>query len=336
MPEGSPPPAQSDSCRDASVPASTVVVPSYNDAELLEGCLLALGAQTIRDRLVIIVSLDGGEYLTERIAGLADRVIQGGHSGPAAARNRGWRSAGTEFILFTDSDCRPETDWAERLVEVLMDGADAVKGAYSHGGGRMVQRLAQVEFEERYTLLVKKGVTDMVDTYSAGFRRSSLEAVDGFDEAFPCADHEDVDLSYRMLEAGFRLSFCPLAKVSHVHRASWRSYFRMKLSRGRWRAVVLKRFPSMMGGGSYTPVGLKVQIILAGLIPAAIAVSVAWPPAALFWLALFLGSCIPFAAKAAATDPGTIPLVPLFCLVRGSALFLGMLRGIFSAGKGEG
>lgn len=336
MSEGPIPAVHSDSGHDTSIPDAAVVVPSYNDAELLEGCLLALGDQTIRDRLVIIVSLDGGEPLPGRIAGLADRVIQGSHSGPAAARNRGWRDAGTDHILFTDSDCRPATDWAERLVEVLRDGADGVKGAYSHGGERMVQRLAQVEFEERYSLLVKNGVTDMVDTYSAGFRRSSLEAVDGFDEAYPCADHEDVDLSYRMLEAGFRLSFCPLAMVSHVHRTSWSSYFRMKLSRGRWRAVVLRRFPSMMGGGTYTPVGLKVQIVLAGLLPAAVAASMVLPAAAILWLALFFGSCIPFVRKAAATDPGTIPLVPLFCLVRGSALFLGMLRGIFTAGKGNG
>jgi len=316
-------------------PSAAVIIPSYNDSDRLTPCLEALGNPTIRDRLIITVSLDGGEPLPESIAKLADVVLQGPHAGPAAARNRGWKSANTPYILFTDSDCAPEPDWAEDMIRALEAGADAVKGKYSSGGSRMIQRLAQVEFEERYSLLLASGVTDMVDTYSAGFRRSSLDDMDGFDESFPCADHEDVDLSYRMLEAGYRLVFTPEARVAHVHRPTWMAYFRMKFSRGRWRTVVLRRFPSMIGGGSYTPGGLKVQIILAGLLPFALALCFVWPMIAVLWLTAFLITTIPVAVAASSTDPGTLAAVPLFCLFRGCALFLGMLRGIFSGGKGN-
>jgi len=316
-------------------PTAAVIIPSYNDSDRLTACLKALRTQTFRDRLTITVSLDGGEPLPESTSALADLVLLGPHAGPAAARNRGWRSTNAPFILFTDSDCTPEPEWAEELIKALEEGADAVKGKYSSGGSRMIQRLAQVEFEERYSLLLASAVTDMVDTYSAGFRRSSLDDLDGFDESFPCADHEDVDLSYRMLEAGYILAFSPEARVAHIHRSTWMAYFRMKISRGRWRTVVLRRFPAMIGGGSYTPSGLKVQIILAGLLPVSLAFSIIWPMAAVFWLTIFLISCIPFAIAASSTDPGTLPAVPLFCLFRGCALFLGILRGIFSGGKGD-
>jgi len=316
-------------------PVAAVIIPSFNDSNRVKVCLEALERQTARDRLTITVSLDGGEPLPESIAALADTVLQGPHAGPAAARNRGWRNSTADFILFTDSDCIPEPDWAQEMITALENGADAVKGTYRAGGKRMIQRLAQVEFEERYSLLLAGGVTDMVDTYSAGFRKSCLLDMDGFDEFFPCADHEDVDLSYRMLEAGYRLAFSPDSRVTHVHRPTWMAYFRMKFSRGRWRMVILRRFPAMIGGGSYTPSGLKVQIILAGFLPLSLALSFIWPMAPAVWLILFLFSCIPFIRTAVSTDPGTVPLAPLFCLIRGCALFLGMLRGIFSGGKGE-
>ena len=192
----------------------SVVVPSYNDADNLEKCLEALNRQTVRNNLEILVSLDGGEQLPERVAVRADRVIEGGHLGPAGARNRGWKASTGDTVLFTDSDCIPYPDWAAQMLAALNTGADAVKGVYSDGGSRIIQRLAQIEFEERYRLLSKFEIIDIIDTYSAGYRRSVLERTEGFDESFPFPDHEDIDLSYRMAEEGYLLRFAPRAKVS--------------------------------------------------------------------------------------------------------------------------
>ncbi|MCK4671923.1 MAG: glycosyltransferase family 2 protein, partial [Candidatus Aegiribacteria sp.] len=148
---------------------ASVIIPSYNDSDRLNGCLEALDCQTVRSSLEIIVSLDGGNPLPPQVLEKADLIVSRPHSGPASARNRGWRASSGEYILFTDSDCIPETDWAEKLLSVLTEGADAVKGAYSSGGSLIIQRLAQIEFEERYKLLSKHGDTDLVDTYSAAF-----------------------------------------------------------------------------------------------------------------------------------------------------------------------
>ena len=309
----------------------SVVVPSYNDAGNLEKCLEALNRQTVRNDLEIVVSLDGGEQLPSAVASLADRVVEGLHCGPAGARNRGWKASTGDLVLFTDSDCIPCPDWARQMIMALGAGADAVKGVYSGGGRKVIQRLAQIEFDERYRLLSKCDVIDIIDTYSAGYRRSVLESTGGFDESFPFPDHEDVDLSCRMAREGYQLRFAPRARVSHIHRATWRAYFRMKFSRGRWRMKIVKRYPRRAGADTYTPLCMKLQIILCPLlVPVLLLLSVGTLPLIL-WGVIFLLSTIPLVLTALRSDRSLAPIIPMFALWRGCALFSGLLRGIFAS-----
>lgn len=308
----------------------SVIVASYNDTEDLEKCLEALNGQTARDTLEIVVSLDGGDHLPEKVAARADRVVEGRHSGPAGARNRGWRASTGDPVLFTDSDCIPYPDWVERMVMALNSGSDAVKGVYSEGGTRIIQRLAQIEFDERYKLLSKHETIDIVDTYSAGYRRSVLESTGGFDESFPFPDHEDIDLSCRMAGEGYLLRFAPEAKVSHRHRETWRAYFRMKFSRGRWRMKIVRRYPRKAGTDTYTPLCMKLQIILCPLLAPALLLLFADPLPLALWAGLFILSTVPLVLTAFRRDRSLVLLVPIFAFWRGCALFSGLCRGIFA------
>jgi GT2 family glycosyltransferase len=322
--------------KSTSSEKTVVVVPAYNDFQKLERCLDALGSQTVRDKLEIIVSLDGGEPLPERICVKADRVLENRHEGPAAARNRGWKASAGDPVLFTDSDCVPDPGWAEEMLKVLTAGADAVKGVYSFGGGGIIQRLAQVEFEERYRLLSKVMNINMIDTYSAGYRRGVLEKTGGFDETFPFPDHEDVDLSYRMAEKGYILRFAPEAKVVHTHRDTWNAYLRMKFSRGRWRMKVLRRFPGKAGTDSYTPECMKIQIFLCPLLLPALLLLPVCPLFLAFWGASFILTTSPLVLTAFRKDRALIPIIPVFAFLRSCALFSGLCRGIFASEEVNG
>ncbi|MBD3278919.1 MAG: glycosyltransferase [Candidatus Aegiribacteria sp.] len=315
---------------------TSVVVPVFRDFQDLEKCLEALNAQTVRERLQIVVSLDGEHTLPDGLAKMTDLVVEGPHAGPAAARNRGWRASGGSLVLFTDSDCIPRNDWAEEMTVPLKADADAVKGVYTGGGDACIQRLAQIEFLERYSLLSKAEKIDMIDTYSAGYRREVLESTGGFDESFPFPDHEDVDLSYRMAKAGCRLRFVPSAGVRHTHRDTWWGYSRMKFSRGRWRVRVLRRFPEMIGGGSYTPLSLKVQIGLCALLPLVIALIPFQPLLSAAWAAAYILAALPLFFIALRTDPAVAIMVPAFCLARGCALTAGLMRGLMVKERDEG
>lgn len=309
---------------------AAVVIPFRGKWESLLPLLRALGRQTARGRFLTVLSIDGTAIPPEEISSMADMVVNGPQSGPAAARNRGWRAVDAPFVLFTDGDCIPEDDWVEKMLAGLRGEYQGVKGVYSHGGSRLIQRLAQVEFSERYRIMARRGSICLADTYSAGFRREWLERLHGFDEAFPFPEHEDVDLSWRLVRAGGRIGFLPEARVAHVHRGSWIGYFRLKLRRGKWRIILLKRFPEMAVDDGYTPQTMKVQIALVPIVAVTFLLLPLYPWPFIALASLFLLSCLPLARAASSTDPGTLPLVPVFAFWRGSALFAGALAGVMS------
>src|SRR5438270_189444 len=80
-------------------------------------------------------------------------------------------------------------------------------------------------------------------TYPAAFRRAAFLAAGGFDERFPTANNEDVELSYRLAAQGARLVFAPTARVYHTHPATLGRYLRVKFGRGYWRTLVYRMYP---------------------------------------------------------------------------------------------
>ncbi len=307
---------------------AAVVIPFRGRWSTLEPLMEALALQTVRHRLQVVLSVDGSGGPPPETASLTDLVVTGEQAGPAAARNRGWRRADAPLILFTDADCVPEPRWAEELILGLGGEYDGVKGVYSRGGTRVIQRLAQVEFEERYLIMARRESIFLADTYSAGFRRCTLEKLGGFDEGFPLPEHEDVDLSWRLIRQGGKIGFIPGARVAHTHRGTWMEYFRLKLRRGRWRVMLVRRFPEMAVNDGYTPHAMKLQMALCGPIVLSLFLVTALPFVFPGLLVLFLLFCIPLARAALRTDPAMVPLVPLFAFWRAAALAAGASSGM--------
>jgi len=309
-----------------------VVVPFRGRWDSVLPTLEALSVQSIRSRISVVLSVDGLEQPPEGVKRLTDLCVCGEQNGPASARNRGWRASSCPVVLFTDADCVPEPAWAELLSAKLDSGYQAVKGVYSSGGHRLVQRLAQVEFEERYCLMSRAPVVYLADTYSAGFRRNWLEKLGGFDESFPLPEHEDVDLSWRLTEAGGKIAFVPEAKVAHVHRATWTAYFKLKYRRGKWRIMLVRKFPARAVTDGYTPQTLKLQMLFSmPLLISLFAVPV-FPVFTAASALVFLLVCIPLIRAACETDRSTIPVVPVFALWRAVALVSGAVSG-FARGR---
>ncbi len=78
---------------------AAVVIPFRGRWSTLLPLLEALALQTVRQRLSVILSVDGTEKPPAEIASLTDLVVTGEQAGPAAARNRGWRRADAPLIL---------------------------------------------------------------------------------------------------------------------------------------------------------------------------------------------------------------------------------------------
>lgn len=245
------------------------MIPCYNAEKHVARCLEALGEQTVeRHRYEIVVVDDGSGDRTSTIAApLCDRLIRITNSGPASARNKGVAESSGDLILFTDSDCVPQRDWIEKMIEPFGNAEVAgVKGAYRTEQARWVARFVQAEYEFKYRRMAKLRFIDFVDTYAAAFRRTVFLELGGFDERFPGASVEDQEFSFRLAEAGFRMVFVPDAIVFHHHADTLAWYFRKKKNIGYWKVMVLRRHPGKIVADSHTPQSLKLQLPLAFLL----------------------------------------------------------------------
>lgn len=314
-------------------PFVSVVVPAYNAAAALPGCLAALQAQSYpRERYEVIVVDDASTDNSAEIAAAAGAlVVAEGKRGKSGVRNLGAQRAQGEIVLFTDSDCEPAPTWIETMVVPFQRDPEVVgvKGAYLSRQREPLARFTQVEVEERYDRMARQETIDFIDTYAAGYRRDVFLAYGGFDETLP--EVEDQDLSFRLARAGKKMLFVPGARVYHRHATSVRRYFWRKFAIGAWKHLLINRYPERFISDSRTPQSLKVQMglaLLMTLLAAPALVSRTARRALAAATVAFLLACFPFLRKAARRDPAILPYSLVMLWIRAEALALGYLKGI--------
>ena len=317
----------------------SVIVPAYNARKTISQCIEALLSQKYpRENYEVIVIDDGSaDGTADAVKAYPVKYMYQRNQGPATARNAGVREAQGEIILFTDSDCVPSDNWIAEMIKPFEDKeVVAVKGGYKTRQKSMVARFAQIEFEERFEMLKKTESIDMVDTYSAGYRKEIFLQMGGFDPYFPVANNEDTELSYRMSKLGYKMVFNPDAIVYHLnHPSSIRRYTKLKFWRGYWRTVVYKRFPEKMIKDTYTPQTLKLQILFLLLFITAIPFAVVFPKGVYLLIIIAISFCtisLPFIMLAARKDPIIGVFSPLYLFIRAASIGFGMLWGITCKG----
>jgi CDP-glycerol glycerophosphotransferase len=117
-----------------TAPRISVVVPFYNNEDLLGDCLQSIAAQTFTDLEVIMVddgSSDGSAAVAQAQAADDPRfhLIQVPNGGPGSARNRGIERASGEFLAFVDADdMLPSHAYSRMLHTLEASGSDFVSG----------------------------------------------------------------------------------------------------------------------------------------------------------------------------------------------------------------
>jgi O-antigen/teichoic acid export membrane protein/GT2 family glycosyltransferase len=193
-----------------------VVVPVRDGSALVGRCVQACRDQSRPPDEVIVVDNGSSDDTAAVAVGAGASVLSEPVRGSYRARNRGWRSTSAEIIAFTDGDCIPDPNWLAQLVEPFRDRTVAAVG------GAIVQaELASASqrwmVERRFLDQAQNAAHEFLPffaTANVAYRRSVLEALDGFDEAFLSGG--DCDMSWRVQALGAgRLVYRPEAEVEH-------------------------------------------------------------------------------------------------------------------------
>lgn len=235
--------------------AVTVVVPAFGRGDSLARTLASL-------RGLDVLVVDDGTPLPSPVADAA--AVAGArylrlevNQGPAAARNAGIAAATTALVALVDSDCEPQPGWLDRLVPFFDDPRVVVVAP------RIVARADDRSLLARYErsssaldmgsrpALVRPGARlGFVPSATLLVRRSAM--VDApFDTGLRLG--EDVDLVWRLADAGAHVRYEPSVSVVHELRGSWRAWAQRRFEYGTSSAMLEARHPGRLAPVRLSP-----------------------------------------------------------------------------------
>ena len=109
--------------KGSKVPTVSVILPTYNRAEIVKRSILSVLNQTYKDFELIIIddaSTDKTRMIVEELGDTRIKYLRNRQNlGPAASRNIGIKASRGIFIAFQDSDDEWRPDKLKKQVETL-------------------------------------------------------------------------------------------------------------------------------------------------------------------------------------------------------------------------
>ena len=171
-------------------------------------------------------------------------MISTEHRGLASARNTGYEAADGEIVAYIDDDARPDPHWLTYLATSFIGTAHAGVGGPNippEDEGAVADCVANAPGGPVHVLL-SDTEAEHIPGCNMAFRKSALEAIEGFDRQFGAAG-DDVDVCWRLQERGLSLGFNPAAVVWHRRRSSVGAYWRQQRGYGRAEAQLERKWP---------------------------------------------------------------------------------------------
>lgn len=317
-----------------------ITVPAYNAEKHIAQLLEVLIQQTRMPDEIIIVddgSTDATSAVIQRYAEESSiiKYIYQNNSGPAAARNKAWRSSNADICIFTDTDCIPRKNWIEELLKPFTSNDVGAAGGNCKtiNTYNVLARFIGCEYDWRY-----KNVKDEIDahsSYNLAVRRCILEDVGGYNEEYPVASGEDWDMTYK-ISRKYKIIFMRTAIVGHYHPERFWRYMKTQMRRAFDRVKLYNDHPDKTGRDSYTGRIEKYQILASVILIPAILLAYPWfGYSFVFPLAIFLFLCLlsamPF-LYIAKRDMGAAWYGIFVRFVRNYAWLFGICRGMLRFG----
>jgi glycosyltransferase involved in cell wall biosynthesis len=231
----------------------SIIVPVFNRPDEVDELLESLCQQTVKDFEVLIVE-DGSQRdckaVVDKYTNRLDvKYFMKPNSGPGQSRNYGAERTHGEWLIILDSDVvLPEGYLAAiensgQLTVAAFGGPDA-----AHPSFTPVQKAISYSMTSFFTTGGIRGGKAKLDkfyprSFNMGIRRDVYLELSGFSKM---RFGEDIDFSYRIVEAGYQPRLIPEAWVWHKRRTDFRKFFRQVYNSGIARINLEKRHPGTL------------------------------------------------------------------------------------------
>ena len=265
----------------------SVIVPVYNRPDEVDELLESLSNQTQKDFEVIIVE-DGSVKTCKDVCDkYADILVlhyyTKENSGPGQSRNYGAERAQGDWLIILDSDVVLPEGYLAAIDDSLQqrDGSfvatkepslcDAFGGPdAAHPSFTPIQKAISYSMTSFFTTGGIRGGKAKLDkfyprSFNMGIRRDVYQQLGGFSKM---RFGEDIDFSYRIVEAGYRPQLLPEAWVWHKRRTDFRKFFRQVYNSGIARINLEKRHPGTLKLVHLLPTIFTIGVIALILISA--------------------------------------------------------------------
>ena len=235
------------------MPRFSIIVPVYNRPQEVEELVESLAKQTDKDFELVIVE-DGSTILCQEACkkhenNLKIKYFHKSNEGRSIARNYGMERADGDFFIFVDSDCILPPDYIEKLKKSLGDDPTDCYGGpdTAHESFSDIQKAINFSMTSFFTTGGIRGGKKSMEkfiprTFNMGFSKEVYSKVGGFREMFS----EDIDMSTRIKNNGFKIVLYPDVKVFHKRRVDFKKFWRQVHVFGMSRITLKLLYPGSM------------------------------------------------------------------------------------------
>lgn len=233
----------------------SIIVPVFNRPDEVDELLESLCQQTVKDFEVLIIedgSIKPCKDVCDKYADiLALHYYVKDNSGPGQSRNYGVERASGDWVIILDSDVVLPQNYLQAVEEGLFrNPCEAFGGPdAAHPSFTPIQKAISYSMTSFFTTGgIRGGKKAKLDkfyprSFNMGIRRDVYLELGGFTKM---RFGEDIDFSYRIVEAGYQPRLFSEAWVWHKRRTDFRKFFRQVYNSGIARINLEKRHPGTM------------------------------------------------------------------------------------------
>ena len=266
-----------------TMPTVSVIIPVYNGGEMFHRCLASLErCKPPPDETIIVADGAGdGSWLPAQQRGYRTTVLEQ-RSGPAHARNIGAEAAKGDILLFIDADVLVPNDLLSRVSAMMAahHHLSAIIGSYDDSP---TAQDTVSQFRNLLHHFTHQHSREDASTFwgaCGAIRRSVFHSIGGFNPRYTISSIEDIELGYRLKEAGHTILLAKELQVSHQKK--WRFAHMLKTDIFQraipWTELLLERGQARMDLNLSLPARLSTIVVFSlALLPF---LSAIWPVSA--------------------------------------------------------